>query len=308
MGGEGSWGYLDFEPVMRRLFISRATKVVVLDVDSGKVAGEILNTPGVHGVALAPDLGRGFTSNSEGNNVTVFDLETFKTIVDVPAGMEPDTIVYDPSSKRTFAMNAHSQNITAIDAATGRMITTLAVHGRPESAVADGGGRIYVNIADRNEQAVIDSQNLAVTGRWSISPCNGPTGIAMDVPHRRLFAACSNRMMIVSDADSGKVISNQPIDQGADSIAYDPATGYILSSNGDSGTLTVVHEDTPNNYTFVEVVITELHARTMALDRKNGQIFLVAAAYQDPLPQAKDAAPAPPVLVPGSFVVLVYGK
>jgi YVTN family beta-propeller protein len=188
LGGEGGWDYITIDSHTRKLFISRGTKVVVLDVDSGKVAGEIPNTEGVHGIALAPDLNRGFTSNGRANTVTIFDLKTLAVIGTVQAGTNPDAIIYDAASKRVFAMNGRSNNVTAIDAATGNVVGTIAVDGKPEFAVADGDGRIYVNIEDKSEIQAIGSEKFAVTATWKLAPCEEPSGLAMDAAHRRLFA------------------------------------------------------------------------------------------------------------------------
>src|SRR6202161_3688414 len=246
LGGEGFWDYITFDPVTRRLYISRGTRVAVLEVDSGKVVGEIPNTDGVHGIALAPEFNRGFTSNGRAGTVTIFDLRTLKVIGSAQAGTNPDAIIYDPSSKRVFAMNGRSKDATAIDAATGKVEGTIPVDGKPEFAVADGAGHVYVNIEDKSEEQQIDSQNLKVTATWPLAPCDEPSGLAMDIANRRLFAGCSNKMMAVINADSGKVIATPAIGEGVDANGFDPGTGYAFASNRGSGTLTVVHEDSPD--------------------------------------------------------------
>ena len=296
LGGEGFWDYMTFDSPTRRLFISRGTKVVVLNVDSG------------NGIALAPELGRGFTSNGAAGSVSIFDLKTLHVIGQAQAGKNPDAIVYDPSSKRVFAMNGRSASSTAIDAATGNVARTIALGGKPEFAVADGAGHVYVNIEDKSEIVEIDSRTLAVTARWPLSPCEEPSGLAIDVRHRRLFAGCRNKMMAVVDADSGKVIATPPIGEGVDSDRFDPATQFAFASNGRSGTLTVVHEDSPNKYSVVENVPTQLGARTMELDLKTHEIYLDTAEFgPPPAPTAGNPRPFP-TLVPGSFVVLVFGR
>lgn len=308
VGGEGGWDYLTFDSPTRRLFISRQSKVIVLDVDSEKVVGEIPNTDGVHGIALAPDLGRGFTSNGRAGTVTIFDLETLDMIGTAPAGKNPDAIVYDPASKRVFAMNGRSSDATAIDGATGKVAGTITLTGKPEFAVADGAGHVYVNIEDKSELWQLDSQKLSVTARWPLVPCQEPSGLAIDAAHRRLFAGCDNKMMAVVDADSGKVIATPAIGEGVDANAFDPGTALAFSSNGESGTLTVVHEDSPDKFTVVEDVPTKEHARTMALDPKTHEVFLVTADF-GPRPAATPDNPHPrPAIVPGTFVVLVFGK
>ena len=308
LGGEDRWDLLEFDSPTRRLFISRQTKVIVLDVDSEKVVGEIPNTEGVHGIALAPEFNRGFTSNGRANTVTIFDMKTLAVIDTVQAGTNPDAIVYDPASKRVFAMNGRSSNSTAIDAATGKVVGTIALAGKPEFAVADGAGHVYVNIEDKSEMWQIDSQKLTATTHWSLAPCKEPSGLAMDLDHRRLFSGCDNKMVTVVDADTGKVIATPEIGDGVDANGFDPGTGFVFSSNGESGTLTVIHEDTPDKYTVVENVSTQKSARTMTLDPKTHEVFLVAAQF-GPRPAATPETPRPrPPILPNSFVVLIYGR
>ena len=308
LGGEGGWDYITFDSPTRRLFISRQTKVIVLDVDSEKVVGEIPNTEGVHGIALAPEFNRGFTSNGRANTVTIFDMKTLAVIDTVQAGTNPDAIVYDPASKRVFAMNGRSSNSTAIDAATGKVVGTIALAGKPEFAVSDGAGHVYVNIEDKSEMWQIDSQKLTATTHWSLAPCKEPSGLAMDLEHRRLFSGCDNKMVAVVDAGTGKVIGTPEIGDGVDANGFDPGTGFVFSSNGESGTLTVIHEDTPDKYTVVENVSTQKSARTMTLDPKTHEVFLVAAQF-GPRPAATPETPRPrPPILPNSFVVLIYGR
>jgi YVTN family beta-propeller protein len=308
LGGEGGWDYITFDSPTRRLFISRQTKVIVLDVDSEKVVGEIPNTEGVHGIALAPEFNRGFTSNGRAGTVTIFDMKTLAVIDTVKAGANPDAIVYDAASKRVFAMNGRSSNSTAIDAATGKVVGTIALSGKPEFAVSDGAGHVYVNIEDKSEIWQIDSQKLTATTHWSLAPCKEPSGLAMDLEHRRLFSGCDNKMVAVVDADTGKVIATPEIGDGVDANGFDPGTGFVFSSNGESGTLTVIHEDTPDKYTVVENVPTQKSARTMTLDTKTHEVFTVAAQF-GPRPAATPETPRPrPPILPNSFVVLIYGR
>jgi YVTN family beta-propeller protein len=308
LGGEGGWDYLAFDSPTRRLFISRGTKVVALNVDTGTVAGEIANTDGVHGIAFAPELDRGFTSNGRAGTVTIFDLQSLQVIGSAKTGMNPDAIVYDPASKRVFTMNGHSNDSTAIDAATGNVLATIPVMGRPEFAVADGAGHVYVNIEDKSEELRIDTHTLKVTAQWPLAPCEEPSGLAMDIAHRRLFAGCHNQMMAVVDADSGKVIATPAIGAGVDANAFDPGTGYAFASNGQSATLTVVHEDAPDKLSVLENVATQRGARTMALDPKSHEVYLVTADFA-PAPPATNDNPRPRMtVVPGTFVVLIYAK
>jgi hypothetical protein len=302
VGGEGFWDYLTADSEARRLYISHGTHVQVMDIDNYSIVGDIPDTQGVHGIALAPEFGRGFTSNGRANNVTIFDLKTLKTVGTVSAGTNPDCIVYDGVTKRVFTMNGGSNNATAINAADGAVAGTLDLNGRPEFAVADGKGSIYVNLEDKSELVQFDTQQYRVLNRWPLAPCEEPSGLAMDLKNRRLFAGCHNRMMAVVDADTGKVVATPAIGRGVDANRFDPATGYAFASNGE-GTVTVVHEDSPDKFTVVENVPTKRSARTMALDLKTHNIFLSAA---DPEPLAPGERR--PRMKPGSFVILVVGR
>jgi len=307
IGGEGGWDYLTFDSATRRLFISRGAKVIVVDVDADKVVGEIPDTPGVHGIALAPELNKGFTSNGRGNNVTVFDLKTLATLDHVPTGENPDAIVYDPAMKRVFTMNGRSKDATAIDAQTGHVDGTIALGGRPEFAAADGKAHVYINIEDKSEIVELDSKKLTVVSRWPLAPCEEPSGLAMDTHNRRLFAGCHNKMMAVVDADSGKVIATPPIGQGVDANAFDSGTRFAFASNGD-GTLTVVREESPAKFTVVEDVATQRGARTMALDPKSHEVYLVTAEFGPrPEPTTENPQPRPP-MIPDTFTVLVLAR
>jgi DNA-binding beta-propeller fold protein YncE len=305
-GGEGWWDYLTVDSEGRRVFISRGTHVMVMDANSGKVVGDIPNTEGVHGIALAPELNRGFISDGGSSEVTIFDLKTLKTLDTVKVtGRNPDCIVYDPASKRVFTFNGRSGNSTAIDAATGKVLGTIDLGGRPEYAVADGQGHIYNNLEDKSEQVAIDTKTLKVTDRWPLAPCESPSGLAIDRKHRRLFAGCDNQKMAITDPDAGKVVTTVPIGEGVDANRFDPGTQLAFSSNGESGTLTVVHEDTPDKYTVLGNVPTERGARTMALDSKTHHVFVVTASFG---PRPAEATPQNPrrrpAMVPDSFRVI----
>jgi len=307
VGGDGFWDYLNFDSATRRLFISRGTRVDVLDVDSEKIVGTIPDTPGVHGVVLAPELGDGFTSNGQAGTVTVFDMRSLQSIGHAQAGKNPDAIVYDPATKRVFTMNGLSKDSTAIDAVTGNVLATISLGGRPEFATADGAGHVYVNLEDKSEIQQIDSRALVVTATWPLAPCESPSGMAIDTAHRRLLSGCHNKVMAVVDADSGKVVASPPIGLGVDANQFDPGTGFAFSSNG-SGTLSVIHEDSPDQFTPVEEVPTQTGARTMVLDPKTHEVFLVTAQFAPP-PAATPDNPRPRGgMVPDSFVVLVFGR
>jgi DNA-binding beta-propeller fold protein YncE len=278
----------------------------VLDTASGKVVGDIPDTAGVHGVALAPEIGRGFTSNGRAATVTIFDLKTLATIGHASTGQKPDAIVYDPVSRRVFTMNGRSGDATAIDAATGKVAGTLLPGGKPEFAVADGRGR-YVNLEDKSQEVVLDSRKLEVVARWSLAPCEEPTGLALDPEHRRLFAGCHNQLMAVLDADSGKLVATLPIGRGVDATAFDPGLQYAYASNGE-GTLTVVHEDAPDKFTVMDNVPTQRGARTMALDPATHQVYLATADFA-PMPAPVPGQPRQrPAIVPNTFMVLVFSK
>ena len=302
MSGEGGWDYVTVDSDARRIYVSHGTQVVVLDADSYAVVGSIPDTQGVHGIAIASDLGRGFTGNGRTNNATIFDLKTLKAIGTVKTGTNPDAIVYDPVTKRVFTFNGRSNDATAINAADGTVAGTLALGGKPEFAVSDGKGSMYVNIEDTSELVQFDAQKLTVTHRWPQAPCKEASGLALDLKNRRLFAGCDNKMMAVMDADSGKVIASPAIGEGVDAAAYDPATQLAFASNGE-GTLTVVHQDSPDKYTVVENVPTKKSARTMGLDLKTHNIFLPAADFDAPAAGERRGK-----MKPGSFVLLVVGK
>ena len=307
VGGEGSWDYLKIDSVARRLYISRGTHVMVLNADTGEVAGDIPDTQGVHGIALAPELGRGFTSNGRSSTVTIFDMKTLKVLGEAKTDTGPDGIIYDPASKRVFAFNGRGNSSTAIDAATGNVAGTIPLDGRPEFAAADGAGHVYNNLEDKSIVVQIDSKSLKVLNRWPLAPCEEPSGMAIDTEHRRLFIGCHNQMMAVMDADTGKIVATPAIGKGVDANRFDPATGLAFSSNGE-GTLTVVHEDSPDKFTVVDNVQTQRGARTMALDTKTHNVYLVTAEFGPP-PAATAENPRPrPTMVPNSFVVLVFGR
>jgi YVTN family beta-propeller protein len=288
VGGQGSWDYLSIDEANRRVYVSHETQVDVLDPDSGNVTGKITNTLGVHGIAIAPELGRGFTSNGAVGTVTVFDLKTLAPIVQVPTGKKPDAIVYDPATSRVFAMNGGSNSSTAIDAATGKVAGTIDLAGGPEFATADGVGNIFVNLEEENLVLRIDSRGLTVKDRWPLAPCERPSSMAIDQVNHRLFIGCRNKVLAVVNAQSGRVITTLPIGDHVDASAFDPSTGLIFNSTGE-GTVDVFHQDSPDQYSQVERIQTHPGSKTMALDPKTHQLFV-------------------PVNESGSFGVLVFGK
>ena len=300
IGGEGGWDYLTVDSAARRLYVSHATHVVVVDLDTNKVVGDIPDTPGVHGIAVAPELGKGFVSSGRVNSVTVFDLKTLKTIATVATGENPDSIRYDAGSARVFAFNGRSKNATAIDAKAVSVAATIALPGKPEFSIADGKGHIYVNIEDTSEIVEIDAAKASVVKKYSLSPCVEPSGLAFDAKNRRLISVCSNRLMAISDPDAGKVLATPAIGAGSDGAAFDPGTGYAFSSNGD-GTLTVVQQ-TAGKWEVVENIATERGARTIAVDEKTHKAYLPTAKT------APSTGGGRATFLPNTFKVLVVGK
>jgi YVTN family beta-propeller protein len=286
--GEGSWDYLTVDEGARRLYVSHGTQVEVLDIDAGTIAGKIANTPGVHGIALAPELGRGFVSNGQASTVTIFDLKTLQEIAQVPTGKKPDAIIYDPATSRVFAFNGGSNSATVIEAATGKVAGTIDLGGGPEFAAADGTGYVFNNLEDENTVLKIDARKLTVEQRWKTAPCASPSSMAIDRKNRRLFVGCRSKIMAVMNADTGQVVTTLPIGDHVDATAFDPETKLIFNSNGE-GSVTVIKQEDPDKYSVVETVKTVPRAKTMALDLKTHQLFLSTA--ED-----------------GKFEVLVVGK
>ena len=306
-GGEGGWDYLTADAAARRLYISRATHVIVLDLDSGKTVGDIPDTPGVHGIALAPELGRGFTSNGREGTVTIFDLKTLAASGKVKVGENPDAILYDPATKRVFTFNGRSKDSTAIDAAKGTVLGTIKLDGKPEFAASDGQGGIFVNIEDKSELTAIDPNKLVVKSTWPLSPCESPSGLAMDRKNRRLFVGCENKMMAVVNADTGKVLATPPIGEGVDATTFDDETGLAFASCGE-GVLTVVREESPDKFSVAENVPTQQGARTLALDSKTHDVYVVTAKFGPPPAATADNPHPRHTILPDSFVVLVVGQ
>jgi YVTN family beta-propeller protein len=303
--GEGGWDYLTLDPPTRRLFLSRSTHVIVINADTGQAVGEIPDTPGVHGIALAPSLGRGFVSNGGENTVSVFDLRDLKVAQKIKVGGGPDAILYDSSTGRVFTFNGRSHDTTAIDAAQGAVLGTLSLGGKPEFAVSDGKGEVFVNLEDTSELLALDPKKLEIKARWPLAPCEGPTGLALDASHHRLFVGCSNKLMAVVDALSGKVVTALPIGGGVDATAFDPETELAFASCG-AGVLTVVREESPVKFSVVENVSTQRGARTMALDSSKHIVFLVTADFGPPAPS--DQPHRYPTILPGTFRVLVLER
>jgi YVTN family beta-propeller protein len=303
VGGEGGWDYLTMDSAGRRLYVARSDRIQIVDVDQGKLVGEVLKTPGVHGVTLDLKRKKGFTSNGGDSTVTVFDLETLKETARVKVGNRPDSILYDPASDRVFTFNAGSKDATAIAAGDATVAGTVKLEGKPEAAVADEKGIVYVNLVDKDEVVAFDAQKLTIKNRWPVAPAKGPMGLSMDRAKRRLYVTCRNEKMAVLDADKGDVLATPTIGKGTDACAFDPSAGLAFSSNGD-GTLTVVEEKPANQFRVLANVETQQGARTMALDTKTHNVLLVTARYKPAAPGATGRR----AMEPNSFVVLVVGK
>src|SRR5690348_2304502 len=277
--GDTGWDYLKFDSSTHRLFITHGTHVVVVDVESGKVVGDIAGMQGIHGVVLAPEFNRGFVTDGRAAKVWIFDLKTLQVTGSAPAAADADGEVYDPASKRVFTMNGDSKSSTVIDAKTGNVLGTIDLGGSPEFPVADGQGHVYANIESTSEIVEIDSNSMKTTRRWPIAPGTAPSGLAIDAEHHILFSGCRNKLMVMVDTATGKVLGTEPIGQGVDATRFDSGTQYAFASTGD-GNITVVHEDSPTQFSVVENIATERGARTMALDPTTHNLFTVTAQIE----------------------------
>ena len=307
VGGTGGWDYVTLDSSAKRLYVPRSDRVMVLDLEGTRI-GEITGTDGVHGVALAPGLDRGFTSNGRSNTITIFRLSTLEILGQVKAtGEGPDAILFDPYSNRVFSFNGRGKNATVIDASNGNVVGTIPFGHKPEFATTDLKGHVFVNLEDSAEVAVVDAKKLTVEQKWSLAPLEDPTGMAIDLKHNRLFIVGGNKLMAVVDAGSGKIVATPAIGAGADAAVYDPGLGLAFSSNGE-GTLTVIHQDGPDRYTTLEQVPTKRGTRTMALDEKTHRLYLPTADFS-PAPAPTPETPRPrPIVVAGTFQLLVVGR
>jgi DNA-binding beta-propeller fold protein YncE len=307
LGGEGGWDYMTLDVQTRLLYVTHGSAVEILNVDTGTKGGPIPNLKGVHGVALAPERGRGYISNGRGDSVSVFDLKTGKVLEEIPSsGQNPDAIMCDVFSGRVFTFNGRTANATAIDAATNKVVGTIDIGGKPEFAVTDGKGMIFVNNEDKSEIVAFDAISLEVKKRWSIAPGEGPSGLAIDLKNKRLFSVC-DKVMVVLDFENGKVVATVPIGSRPDAARYDAETGLAFASNGE-GTLTVVRQESADKYSVLETVTTARGARTMELDPKTHHVFVVTAEFGPTPAPTKDQPRPRPVIVPGSFMVLEFGQ
>ncbi|MBI1189612.1 MAG: YncE family protein [Tepidisphaera sp.] len=305
VGGEGWWDYVTLDSSGQRLFVPRGTHTMVLDAHSGKTLADLAETDGVHGVALAEGLGKGFTSNGRAGTVTAFDLSNYKPLATIKVGQNPDSILFEPTTKRVFAFNGRSKDASVIDAATQAVVETIPLGGKPEFGVADGKGKIFVNIEDTSELVKIDAASMKVEARWNLAPVQEPSGLAFDAARRRLFSVGSNQKMVEVDADSGKVLASVDIGKGVDGACFDPA-GFACASNGD-GTLTVVSakSDKPDEFKVVQTLDTAARARTCVIDPASRRIFLPTAEFDPAPPAKKGERPGRPVMKPGTFKIIV---
>jgi len=303
VSGDGKWDFLTFDETSRNLYISHGGTMQVLNVDTKKNVGEVKNTPGIHGIAIISELHKGYTSNGKDSTVTVFDTRSFETIKKIKLqAKSPDHIIYDLFSKKIFVFNNKSGNVSIIDPAKDIVVHTIDLNGNPELAVSDEKGTIYVNLEDKNEIAVIDSKTFEVKKRWSLTPGTEPTGLALDIKNKRLFAGCSNKLLIVLDAETGKVITTLPIGDGVDGVVFNSTEKLIFTSNGDSGTITIIKQESQDTYSVVENLSTAKGAKTLAFDQKKNILYLSSAEFNTPADGSK------PTIVPNSFGILVIAK
>ncbi|HEY2344963.1 MAG TPA: YncE family protein [Xanthomonadaceae bacterium] len=307
LGGAGGWDDLSVDAVAHRLYLSRSDRVMVVDTNTGQLVGEVPGTSGVHGIALVPSLHEGFASDGKADAVTAFDTNTLKPLGDIKVtGSNPDAILYDAASQRVFAFNGHSANATVIDPAKRTVVGTIALDGKPEFARADGHGQIYANIEDKAELVRIDAATMKVMATWPMPGCEEPSGLAIDDVHRRVFSACDNHKLVVTDADNGKHVADVAIGDGPDGAVFDAASSLVFVPNGHDGTLTVAHQDDADHYRVVATIPTQKSARTIVLDETAHRLYLPAADF-DPLPSGSPPHARPPMKA-GSFVVLEVGE
>jgi len=306
IGGTGGWDYLAVDPDANRLYASHATLVEVIDLKAGRVVGQIPQLHGVHGVAVAPEFGKGFITNGQSNSVTIFDLKTLAKVGEPQTGQNPDSVCFEPKTKHIFTFNGRSSDSTAIDPKTNEVIKSFPLGGKPEECAVDGTGKIYVNLENSSEIIEIDATKPAILRHASLAPCESPSGLAIDVKNKKLFSACDNKVMAVTDIPTLKVVATPPIGPGTDGAGYDPGLGLAFSSNGGDGTLSIVKQ-VNGKYETVDTVPTERGARTMAVDTKNHRIYLLAAEY-GPAPDSGGGKKGRPPILPDSFHVLIVGK
>jgi len=305
LGGEGGWDYLNLDPDSGHLFITRGSHVMVVDPATGKQLADIAGVQGIHGTAFVG--GHAYVSEGGANRIAVIDGKSLAKTGEIPVGLRPDGILYDAASKRLFTFNSNSKDATAVDPASGKVVGTVALGGKPEAAAGDGAGTIFVNIEDKSELVAFDARTLAVKQHYPLAPCEEPSGMAADLAHGRIFSGCDNKMIAVTDVKTGKVVAQIPIGEGVDANRFDPANGLVFSSNGESGTLTIAHEDGPNKFTVLQDLKTAEGARTMELDEKSHRVYVVTADRKPGTPTPDRPKPRP-VPVPGTFRLVLIGR
>jgi YVTN family beta-propeller protein len=306
IGGEGGWDILSIDSASHRLYLSHATKVVVVDLEKNAVVGEITDTPGVHAFLAVPEMSRGFSSNGGENKSSVVDLATLKTTGKVDTGESPDAMAYEPKSGEVYIFNHRGNSATVVEAKSAKVVSTIELGGSPEFGVADGkAGRVYCNLEDKNEVVAIDTAKHAVVARWPLAPGTEPSGIAFDSVHHRLFAACNNKLMVMLNTETGKVVATAPIGSRTDGCAFDEKTQLAFASCGE-GVTTIAKEETPEKLTVVQTLKTEPRARTMELDPQTHRIYLPSAQFQPAPSPSPGASPGRPTVVPNTFKLLVY--
>ena len=302
MGGDGGWDYLTADSAAHRLYVTHATKIVVIDTDHHTIVGEIEGLSGVHGFAVASKLGYGFATNGRDNNVSTIDLATLKTVRKSTAGQNPDAVLFDPTRGEVYAFNGRSHSATIIAASSGEVVATLPLAGKPEFCQTDG-TTTFVNLEDLNQVVAIDQATHAISHSWPIAPGEEPTGLEIDLAHHRLFVGCGNAQLIVLNSNDGRFIASVPAGKGIDAVGFDPTTQMIFTSNGQDGTVTLIHEDSPDKYSVVQTLTTERGARTLAVDPSSHRLYLTSAKFEAPVAGSNKR----PALIPDSVKVLIYG-
>ncbi len=302
LGGDGSWDYVVPDPPKHRVFIGRQNRVMVVDENDGKLLGEVTGIDGAHGVALADHTGHGFATSGNDGTIVMFDLTTFKTLGKTPAAEDADAIIYDAVSDRVFSFNGDAHSSTVVDPATGKLVTNIPLGGKPEYGASAGDGKVYANITDNSEVVEIDAKALKVTRRWSTAPCQQPVAMAIDTAHHRLFSGCRSGLLAVSDYQAGKIVATAPIGSGVDGTGFDPAAADVFASNAD-GTLTILHQDSPDTYRVIQTLTTAQGSRNMGLDPVSHRVLVVAAQFGPP-PGGRGRAP----VLPGTFALMVIER
>jgi YVTN family beta-propeller protein len=308
LGGDGSWDYMAVDPASHILYIARLNRIMVVDIQSGKLVTEITGLTHAHGIAFDDQGKLGYISDGGAGTILVFDRASYKTLATIPAGKNPDAVLFEPTQRRIFAFNGGSHDATVIDAAGDSVITKIPLPGRPEFSVTDGAGNVFVNIEDSSVVLRLDAATLKTTASWSLAPGETPSGLAIDTAGHRLFSVCDNNRMVVLDSRTGKVIAARAIGEGADAVAFDPARQLVFSSNGESGTMTVVRAAAPSGYDTIQTLSTKLGARTMAVDPSSGTVYTVSAALGPKPPVSPSNPKRRGAILSDSFVVLVYSR